>query len=479
MKTLYIATASAAMLLLAASCSETYDILSEEYAEVVRIKDGGMKKTVVYSILDEMNYPITIMKGGHSPETTCNATLRIMSQDEFDTYLSESGAGYSYLPTDCYSFGASGSSVDVTFDSKQGYKETALTLYPEKIGKFYETYTDTSRDPVIPIVLESSDGSIDPYSHELFINPTYSEPVIGFTGNAVIELPEGSDIANLRIGMPMESPWDINCKIEVDPTVLDEWNAANNETYGLMPAGAYSDVSEVALNKGDEYAPVNIELDTDKAGFRTALPLRITQTDMDGLVLNNHTALVIYKGDYTKFKVNLTAADAYSPDDANDECLNDVGNRGTDGVGVAGLFDGIYAWSDGYFHACYFKGHHFDEKFNSYIELDLKSPRNMVVFEYTNRIYYTSVPTKIRIWALDGNEWKSIGESNTEHIFVTYWGNWDINKWPVGAYVAPFKFTKVRFSVVRGTGNRDFAGTAPNSNYFGTWACSELGVYAK
>lgn len=480
MKTLYLAVASAATLLLSASCSETYDIYSEEYAKVVRIKEGGLQSVNVYSVQDETIYPITVMKGGYAPETTANAVLRVMSEEEFNDYLGESGAGYSYLSSDCYSFkGGTDNSISVNFEPKQGFEVVELVLNTSKVADFFDAYDDVTRDPVVPIVLEITEGSVDGNSYQLFVKPSYSEPSVGFINNdGVIKLSEGADVASLRLGLPMESPWDITCQVEVDPTVLEQYNNVNNETYGLMLDDAYKGLGDIVLNKGAEYAPLNIEFDPDKAGFRTALPIRITRLSLDGLVLANNTALIIYEGDFTKYKLNLTAEDAYSPDDANDECLNDAGVRGTDGNGVEGLFDGIYSWGEGFFHACYFKGHTFDPVYNSYIEFDLKAPRNMVVFEYTNRIYYTSTPKEIRIWALDGTEWKEIGHSNTEKIFVTTWGDMSIHKWPVGAYVAPFKFQKVRFSVVRGTGGV-FSGTAERSNQFGTWACSEMGIYAK
>lgn len=482
MKTLYITVASAAMMLLSASCSETYDIYSEEYAKIVRIKDSGLQPVNVYSVQDEAIYPITIMKGGYDPETTANATLRVMSEEEFNAYLAESGAGYSYLPSDCYSFtGGQGNSIAVNFEPNQRVGVADLTLNAKNIGSFSESYTDATRDPVIPIVLEVAEGSVDENSYQLFVKPSYSVPTVGFVGTegGAIKLPEGTDVANLRVGLPMASPWEITCKVEIDPDVLKEYNTANNNTYGQMPADAYKGVGDVVITEGAEYVPLNIELDPEKAGFRTALPLRITQLSMDGVALANNSALLIYEGDFTKFKLNLTAEDAYSPDDANDECLNNAGERGHDGDGVAGLFDGIFEWSRGFFHSCYFKGHTFDEKFNSYIEFDLKAPRTMVAFEYTNRIWYgSSVPKEIRIWAFDGTDWQDIGYSNTENIFVSYQGDWTINKWLVGAYVAPFKFQKVRFSVIRGTGPV-FAGTADRANQFGLWACSEMGVYAK
>lgn len=477
MKTLYIASASAAILLLAASCSETYDILPEEYAKVVRLKQGGFQETTVYSIQDEATYPITIMKGGHNPEMTCNATLRIMSETEFNDYLSESGAGYSYLPANCYSFGSNGSSETLSFDPKEGYKLTGITLYPKEIGKFYETYTDESRDPVIPVILESDDSGIDPGSYQMFVKTAYSIPTIGFKDGGVISMPGAADVISTRVVMPMISQWDINCTVEVDQTLLDEYNDINGTSLTLMPSAAYKFPSTVEIKIGEDYAPFNIELNPDEAGEDTALPIRITRSNAAGLEFKNETILIVNEAvfEYSKYPLTIDENDAYCPDDANGCHTNMYGNPGTDGYHMEGLFNPN---ADRFFHSCYFEGHHYDETFNSYVEIDLKKKMRNIAFEicprYKNMGWASGFPQWCKVYAYNENagEWQMIGEKTGVKTDIDSETMYSL----VGPYTAPFPFTKVRFSVVQGYG-RVMAGTLPVNG--GYWCVGHMAVYGK
>lgn len=477
MKTLYIATASAAVMLLAASCSETYDILPEEYAKVVRLQQGGLQEMTVYSVQDEATYPITIMKGGHNPELSCNATLRIMSEAEFNEYLAESGAGYSYLPVECYSFGSNGASQTITFDPKQGYQVTEITLYPREIGKFYETYTDADRDPVIPVILESDDSNIDPASYQLFVKTPYSVPTIGFTDGGIMQMPAAADVISTRVAMPMTSLWDITCTIEIDPALIAEYNETNGTSLTLMPSAAYRFPSTVEINIGEEYAPFNIELNPDEAGKDTALPLRITKCNAEGLEFENETLLIVNEDAfvYTKYPLVIDPNDAFCPDIADGHHTNMYGQPGVDGAGLEGLFDPD-PWQ--FFHSCYFEGHHYDETFNSYVEIDLKKKMRNIAFELCPRYraanWAGSFPQWCKVYAYNesAGEWQLIGESKTVRADLDPETVYSL----VGPYTAPFPFTKVRFCVVQGAAGI-MSGTLPVNG--GYWSAGHMAVYGK
>lgn len=311
--TKYILLTAVGMLLIGGSCSETYDIYPEEYSKVVRLKSSGAQEITVYSPHAVTVCPVTVQKGGWNPETDATATLRIMTEAEFNDYLLESGAGYSYIPSSCYSFsdGTGATQTTVSFNGDVRYQTVNLNLYPPKIGEFLETYTDASRTPVIPVILESQDAGIDMESRELFIMPNYAEPSVGFQNGGLQVLPDGTDSYQLKIGFPFTSEWDVNCKIEVDPSALDAYNKANGTSYGLMPEGSYSGVGDVKIANGEEYATLDIKLDLVKALFRNALPLRITSIDADGFTISE-TPAVIAIDNAAGYKINLTADDISS-----------------------------------------------------------------------------------------------------------------------------------------------------------------------
>ncbi len=465
------------MLLSAVSCSETYDILPEDYAKVVRIKDGGVQNMAVYSVQDEATYPITIMKGGNAPEMSCNATLRIMTEDEFKDYLSESGAGYSYLPSNCYSFGSSGATKTISFEPKQGYQVTDIILYPKEIGKFYETYTDETRDPVIPVVLESDDSGIDPNSCQLFVKTSYSIPTIGFSTGGIIQMPATSDVISTRVAMPMISQWDINCTIEVDPTLLDEYNNTNGTSLTMMPAAAYRFPGTVEIKIGEDSAPFNIELNPDEAGKDTALPIRITRNNAPGLEFKDETIIIVNeeKFDYTKYPLVIDPEDAFCPDDANGCHTNMYGQPGTDGYHMEGLFDPN---ADRFFHSCYFEGHHYDETYNSYVEINLKKKMRNIAFELCPRYkamgWAGGFPKWAKVYAYNEStgKWEQIGEKTDVKDAIDPETMYSL----VGPYNASFPFSKVRFSAVQGYG-KVMAGTMPVNG--GYWCVGHMAVYGK
>ena len=102
MKKFYIASCLVALMLAGVSCSNEYDIYPEEYSKVVMIKDAGAHELTVYSTAESVEYPVTVLKGGYKVDDSMTATLRAMTQEEFDEYISETGSPYTYLPQNCY-----------------------------------------------------------------------------------------------------------------------------------------------------------------------------------------------------------------------------------------------------------------------------------------------------------------------------------------------------------------------------------------
>ena len=185
MKKIYIGSTLLALMLSGQSCSENYDIYPEEYAKVVMIKDAGENPLSVYSTDDKVGHKFVVMKGGHTEEAA-TATLRAMTSEEFTTYQAESGKPYAMLPADCYSFSADGqtTSAEIKFAPNETYKEVEVFINADALGTFMETFDGSLYSPVVPVLLESSDASVNSYGSESFILPTYSEPTLLISGPA-------------------------------------------------------------------------------------------------------------------------------------------------------------------------------------------------------------------------------------------------------------------------------------------------------
>lgn len=457
MKSIYLASASLALLLAGASCSEKYDIYPEEYSKVMMFKDSGAHDFTVYSPHSVAAFPISVMKGGWNPDATSGAKVRVMTEEEFNDWLLESGAGYSYLPNNCYSFTESGQTLELPLEFKggEGYKTLALNVFPPALGEFLETYTEASRTPVIPLVLEGSDGLIDANGNEMFIIPEYKEPSVGFLNGGVKMLEDGEKSFTFNIGLPFESEWDITAKVEVDPSVLEEYNANEGTSMGLMPAEAYSGVTDVAINKGAESASMTVNIDLDKAGFRNAIPLRITTLSLDGFEIGESTALVGIDN-ASGFKIDITADMLY----AND-CYSG------DGKGVPGLCDGDFST---HFHSWYgSNARNFDE-FGSYIEFTLPKEIQEIGFDHANRQSYNNGHVKrVKLYAWNGTDWVEFADCNAYGKVLL--DRFDVAS--VGSFHCPFKFNKFRYCVVEADGGSLIGKTTA------FWSCGEIVVYGR
>ncbi len=86
MKKLNIALGLVALLAAATSCDK-YDIYPEQYGKVMMLKDAGDRTVTIYATEKAQPCYISVMKSGHSPENPADATIKVLNDEEFKTYL--------------------------------------------------------------------------------------------------------------------------------------------------------------------------------------------------------------------------------------------------------------------------------------------------------------------------------------------------------------------------------------------------------
>ncbi len=454
MKKILLASATVALLLAGSACSNNYDLYPDEMAKVLMIKDSGTRSVTVYSAQDKVPVTLTVLKGGVSPEQPSTATVRAMTQAEFDEYAAESGLAYSFLPSNCYSIG-DGSATSVTFNGGEGYQNVTVDLDVKAIGAYLEANPGLVLAPAVPLVLEATDGSkVSDTDHMLFLVPDYRIPTIGFVETEPVLL-NGETSYTFDLGLPFESQWDIECKVEVDADALAELNDAYGTSYGLMPSNAYSGVGSVTLNVGEQTTQLTINIDNAKAGFRTALPLRITALSLDGFVLENASALLAVDN-AASYKLALTADMLYT---------NDV--VAGDGGGLPSLIDGNLG---NWFHSSWASFVR-DDTFGSYVGYKLKSPVQSVGFDVTTRPNNSAgIPTRVELYALDSNgNWQLFANSSSFGKVLTAGSQTG----SFGSFQCDFPFTEFRFCV-KESKNGVLMGTSA-----AYWNAAEIVVYGK
>lgn len=304
MKKIYIGSTLLALMLSGQSCSENYDIYPEEYAKVVMIKDAGENPLSVYSTDDKVGHKFVVMKGGHTEEAA-TATLRAMTSEEFTTYQAESGKPYAMLPADCYSFSADGqtTSAEIKFAPNETYKEVEVFINADALGTFMETFDGSLYSPVVPVILESSDASVNSYGSESFILPTYSEPTLSFASQIISGSRSGEITATVTL--PIQNSWDISFEVEVDPTVVSQCNMLNGTQYEAVDASALTGNTSFTMPNGSSSVDIKLNVDFSKfTALNSVLPLRITGISVDGIESNVTTGWIVV----TMPRIPITAA---------------------------------------------------------------------------------------------------------------------------------------------------------------------------
>lgn len=304
MKKIYIGSTLLALMLSGQSCSENYDIYPEEYAKVVMIKDAGENPLSVYSTDDKVGHKFVVMKGGHTEEAA-TATLRAMTSEEFTTYQAESGKPYAMLPADCYSFSADGqtTSAEIKFAPNETYKEVEVFINADALGTFMETFDGSLYSPVVPVILESSDASVNSYGTESFILPTYSEPTLSFASQIISGSRSGEITATVTL--PIQNSWDISFEVEVDPTVVSQCNMLNGTQYEAVDASALTGNTSFTMPNGSSSVDIKLNVDFSKfTALNSVLPLRITGISVDGIESNVTTGWIVV----TMPRIPITAA---------------------------------------------------------------------------------------------------------------------------------------------------------------------------
>lgn len=272
-----------------ASCSEDYDIYPADLSEVLMIKDAGAHELSVYSTDAKTPFKLTVMKGGHTDGQTATATLRAMNQEEFDAYRTEAGTPYTLLPSNCFSFSADGeaTSMNIQFAADETYKVVEVYINSAAFGTYSDSYDWSLYRPVLPVVLESADASINEYGVETFVLPTFVEPGLEFEGTGKIDLERQGNTLSFPINLPIENQWDITFKVELAPEYVEAYNIANGTSYTAADASAIKDFAGTyTMPKGSSSIDVSFTLDPSKLQYSDMVAFRLVECDVPGIVIN-------------------------------------------------------------------------------------------------------------------------------------------------------------------------------------------------
>ena len=306
MKNLYIAAGVMALMVSATSCKDEYDLYPEEYGEVMMIKDSGRRNVTVYKTDDFTMLPVTVMKGGTSPENPSKVSLHTMDETEWADYVElTNNKALMRIDPECYTFeyGSDVQSVDCDFaGSGVRYSIKNFYMIPSKLIAWEEKYAADIANgfiPVIPMQIDlDGDGAIQKDNKYLLLTPDLQMAKVDFNvsgpqakvfaRNAIQNNLDGAGegfYPDVNIQLPCTNKWGFTVNMYhragtdmtkyCEENNITDWVMMPRQLYEVVgldvegsgittnPAGRNGEQYLYHLKPGQTSMPLNIKIKTD------------------------------------------------------------------------------------------------------------------------------------------------------------------------------------------------------------------------
>lgn len=472
--------AGAAML---TGCDDYDDRYVSEYASVVRLDNFGEQKVTVWSTDKQETYGVTVLRSGHDIATPTQATLKVMSADEWTSYANTYGLQRYYkLPDECFKFNAAPESkaVTINFEGNQISEETAIALFPDKVGAYSETLPPPSHEGsewanviCLPLMLESAESSVYSEQKVLLLLVNYQQPTLELSHAGFIKESCKADHApyerTYTLTLPGENKWGFTVKVKNDQNLLDSYNTANETAYALMQPGA------LEINTGDAWTDwtdqtFEFPVGTNSISFKTRVnPTKVGMMDAMALNVTDPSIAIRLEPDET----SSIFAIAVKPS----------GTRLKPIVATHSDYDGSHPASnlvDGRQNT-YFQSqmteHNGDPLYGSYVDFKLPKAIQYFSIDYVSRVSgfkQAGVPNEVHIYvSADGNSWTLCDKiKNMQKDLIK--SNQTVN---YGNYDAGRQINYIRWAVVMGGNNGAEDLRAKNTT--ANWTATMINIYGK
>lgn len=524
MKKLIIASGLLALLAAATSCDK-YDIYDEKFGDVLLIKDGGDKDFTVYSTDDYAELPVIVMKGGHSPENTASAQLRIMSEDDFKNYLEANYGdanfgGLKMVNPEFYRLrdndGAEVAAINHNFAGADDRYFTAnLRVYSEKFADWYYTLSDVEKNSVnyvIPLGLYSETDSVNEYNNVLIVQPSAVDPEITCNirdDNYRLDELSRRTVLNRQTtdldaeghlwyepevyySMPCKNLWGLTVKIEKGKkSTVTTYNTTDGHTVTLtaMPDDYYELGNEVVFPVGVNKARVPLRIDLAKINPNAELgknyvasflvkgkksdPAIVWENTPDDKIIERLTIANNTTACFAGIVIKETPLEITADDVTSNDCEPSEGS-------IAALFDDNLST---FFHSTWSTAVDRPAPYGSYLEIALPEEIDECYFQITARNGGNIIPPKtIALYVTDAiaddpeeTNWQYF-TTVTNPKALTAGESFEIGKIDKMFRYDGGKFRFMRFCVLENNKGVSCVGTSSGTS---CWNLAELRVYGR
>ncbi|OJX88387.1 MAG: carbohydrate-binding protein [Paludibacter sp. 47-17] len=305
-KNIWIGITLCGLLLTGTACNDNKEEFLNDFSTILSIKQNGEVPLTLYKTGQDTQHHLVINKGGSNYGASTSVEVEVLNEDALKLYNSENSTNYVALPASCYTL----ERTQFSFSSNEAYKHLNITLKTDAIYKL----ANVGGTYVLPIMLSQSPDSINSQKKHTFIKPTVVIPSIYFgqTGYVANEMtPASANQATFRlpITMPFANQWNFDCTVEVDESLLTDYNTENSEDYKLLPATAYSLASSVSFAPNINSKDVDIKVDHTKLTYGYyVLPIRLSGCTQPAIEIDETKNTCLYGIDYVPLmtQVNLT-----------------------------------------------------------------------------------------------------------------------------------------------------------------------------
>lgn len=492
MKKIVYATGLLALMAAATSCDK-YDIYPEEFDSVFALRDAGSRNLTVYSTDEVAEVPFVIMKGGYDPASPAKATLKAMSDAEFEAYKESSGnALFTAVSPDCYSFSQADDVYELNYtfsDAKQKYETATLYVRPANLQTWLsQNGADLgNKSACIPVTLVSSTDTVSSYNNVVLVNldlrtPELTVDVEGIVGRIAncenwvdgeeqIYTPDGN------LSIPCNNPWGFTLNVTGDDANLAAYNEENHTSYLPLPEGSYELATAYHFAPGTTYMPIDLKIDLRKLDLlrNYAICIKLDQEnpitwDSD---YNPGEALKINKDMVLVYSVKVVQAVALQKVPLSTANVTTNDQEPTEGA-LSGLFDGD---TGTFFHTGWSVANPREATYGAYLQITLPQEMSMFRFDLTNRNSATAAGYAKKVCLFGSNDienwpttpFKTIDDMNQILNGAAVKGEFGTDEEPFMSDV-PVKY--LRFCVLETGGGS--LGTASTAVY---WCASEFNLY--
>lgn len=189
---------------------------------------------------DNFTYDLFVIKSGMGQQ---EANLEVVIDESLlAEYNNAHQTTYKLLPQEYYRIESK-----TLLMSKKEYRNSFKIIFNTASIKDLQKSDEQYVLPCSIKVLDSSIEIADSAKMSTIIAPVITEPYIGFSESGLSSLkcqidptsPDESEFFS-EIRVNYQNIWDLSFNLEVDPTLLDEYNSENNTDYKILPEVAYS-----------------------------------------------------------------------------------------------------------------------------------------------------------------------------------------------------------------------------------------------